>query len=466
MPFRDHWRDVKTLRNDGIPIDTTSNETAKLFDATLTQYIGWYSDKQLGGIKSSLFRLLASDPNCASSRILAAALGMFSMPRPSALVHTQLIETLGDTVTSSNHYINLHTQALINWSLGYRSRAADIWETILLSYPFDIMTLRFALDTYFHLGNQNMLRDSVARVLPIWESSSSHRPLKSHLYGMYAFGLGETNMVLRAEKQARLGLELNEHDAWATHALAHAAEYMGQTSEGIDFLKKTDNHWHQCDIIAPHIDWHWAIYELEHGNWEKAEEILEHCFLNNSGIELSRLKYTDAASLIYRLKLAGHPYPSQSNSQLKQFLNVHSRDHQTIFQDFHHYFVLDNVADTETKKDFLRSLKETVELSDTDAGNSYREIGQRIFAALECFDEGDYAQVVELLYPIRNRTAMAGGSNAQRDIFTLLLIHSAVYSNNNQHQQLANRLINERCELRGSTKSRMMENYANTLLTN
>ena len=41
MPFRDHWRDIETLRNDGIPIDTASNETAKLFDATLTQYVGW-----------------------------------------------------------------------------------------------------------------------------------------------------------------------------------------------------------------------------------------------------------------------------------------------------------------------------------------------------------------------------------------------------------------------------------------
>ncbi|CAF2965198.1 unnamed protein product [Rotaria sp. Silwood2] len=388
------------------------------------------------------------------------------MPRPSALAHAQVVETLGDTTISSNRYISLHTQALIDWSLGYRARATDTWETILLSYPFDIMTLRFVLDTSFHLGNQNMLRDSVARVLPIWESSSPHRPLKSHLYGMYAFGLAETNMVLRAEKQARVGLELNEHDAWATHALVHATEYMGRTSEGIDFLEKTDNHWHECDIIASHIDWHWALYELEQDNWEKAEEILQRCILNNNGKELSRLKYTDAASLIYRLKPAGHPCPSQSNSQLKQFLDVHLRDHQTLFNDVHHCFVLDNFADTETKKDFLRSLKETVESSDTDIGKSYREIGPRIFAALERFDEGDYAQVVELLYPIRNRTNIAGGSNAQRDIFTLLLIHSAVYSNNNQHQQLAKRLINERCQMRGSTKSRMMENYVNAMLTN
>ena len=41
MPFRDQWRDVECLHHHGIPIDTTSNETAKLFDAVLTQYTGW-----------------------------------------------------------------------------------------------------------------------------------------------------------------------------------------------------------------------------------------------------------------------------------------------------------------------------------------------------------------------------------------------------------------------------------------
>ena len=41
MPFRTQWRDVKCLHGDGIPIDTSRDETAKLFDATLTQYTGW-----------------------------------------------------------------------------------------------------------------------------------------------------------------------------------------------------------------------------------------------------------------------------------------------------------------------------------------------------------------------------------------------------------------------------------------
>lgn len=422
-----------------------------------------YSDGQLGGIKPSLSRLLASDPTCQSSRILTAALGLFSVPRPCALAHAHVVEILGDAVNSSNQYVQLHSQALINWSHGYRAHATEIWESLLLDYPFDIMTLRFALDTYFHLGNQEMLRDSVARVLPIWQSTPSPRPLQSYLHGMYAFGLVETNLIERGEKQARVGLELNEHDAWATHALAHATEYMGQTSTGIDFLEKTQQSWRQCDILAPHIDWHWALHELEESHWEKAQGILERCFLNNNGTELNRLKYTDAASLVYRLKLSGHPYVSSSKTQLKQFLDEHLHDHQTLFHDFHHYFVLDHLEDAEKKKDFLRSLKESVESSDTDTAKSYQQIGSSIFAALECVAEGDYALAVDFLYPIRNRTAMAGGSNAQREIFTLLLIHSAVHSNRPQHQQLAKRLINERCEKRWSIKTKLIEDYQETI---
>lgn len=41
MSFRTQWRDVKSLHDDGIPIDTSRDETAKLFDAILTQYTGW-----------------------------------------------------------------------------------------------------------------------------------------------------------------------------------------------------------------------------------------------------------------------------------------------------------------------------------------------------------------------------------------------------------------------------------------
>ena len=318
-----------------------------------------------------------------------------------------------------------------------------------------MLAIKFVSDTYFYQGDREMLRDSIARVLPFWESSND-RPLKSYLYGMHAFGLAETNLVERAEQEARRGLQLNEHDAWATHALTHALEYTGQSSAGVDFLQKTKAHWTRCDVIQPHIEWHWALSELEQGHAENAEEILFDCFLKKDS-PMIMLDFVDVASLIYRLHLAGHSSSKvYSSSRLKNFLDEHLHDHVLLFNDLHMYFILDD-----DRTEFLRLLKESYENCDSDNTRVYREVARFLFEAIDQFREKNYSAVVELLYPIRQRIVRIGGSNAQRDLFTLMLIHSAVYSSDPEHQLLAKQLINERCSLRNQSQSKMMENYAN-----
>ena len=421
-----------------------------------------YNDKQLGGIESCLSRLLSSDPTCIASRILATGLDLVGTASPSSTLHCRTLASLGNT-TSSNKYINLHCQALLQWSSGQFSEAANTWEQILLLYPFDMMAIKFVSDTYFYIGDRDMLRDSIARILPLWETSPD-RPLKSYLYGMHAFGLGETNMIQRAEKEARFGLEINPNDGWATHALAHAMEYAGEISKGLEFLKQTNEDWKTCDVIRPHIDWHWALYEIEQGNRDIAEELLKNHILNKE-TDMIMLDFVDIASLIYRLKLAGQNASSiYSSNQLKNFLNDHLHDHTLVFNDLHIYFILDDYVDSESRDSFLRTLKESYDSSDSVNGNVYRQVGQYIFKAIDQFKEKQYANVVQLLYPIRNQIYQIGGSNAQRDLFYLLLIHSAVYSKSDQHRKLAKRLINERCSMRSNTTSRMMENYANAIL--
>ena len=416
----------------------------------------------MGGVDSTLSRLLASDPTCVTSRILATGLELLATASPSASHHAKALESLGNT-TSSDPYIKLHTQALLQWSSGSFSKAADTWEQLLVLYPFDMLAIKFSSDTYFYIGDREMLRDSIARVLPIWETSSD-RPLKSYLYGMYAFGLGETNMVERSKKEALYGLELNPHDGWATHALAHAIEYAGEVSQGIEFLKKTQHEWSTSDIIKPHIDWHWALYEIERGQREVAEEILSKHILSRDS-DLIMLDFVDIASLIYRLRLAGQNSSTiYTSAVLKKFLHDHLHDHALIFNDLHIYFILDDYADEEHRNDFLRTLKESYETSDFENSSVYRQVGKYIFQAVDEFKAKNYSQVVELLYPIRNKIYQIGGSNAQRDLFYLLLIHSAVHSSEHHHQQLAKQLINERCLQRNKTQSKMMENYANVLL--
>lgn len=385
-----------------------------------------------------------------------------STASPSSSLHAKALQSLGD-VSSSNSYIRLHSKALLEWSFGQYSQAADTWEKLLVLYPFDMMAIKFVSDTYFYVGDREMLRDSIARILPIWETSTD-RPLKSYLYGMYAFGLGETNMIERAEKEARFGLELNPWDGWATHALAHSLEYAGQTTEGIDFLKRTNSDWQHSDLIKPHIDWHWALYEIERGNADAAEEILTNEILKRDG-EMVMLDFVDIASLIYRLRLAGEKSSKiYSSTRLKNFLNNHLHDHTLIFNDLHLYFIIDDYTDLDHRNDFLRTLKESYETSDSTSARTYRHVGKTIFQAIDQFKEKNYSSVVDLLYPIRNQIYQIGGSNAQRDVFYLLLIHSAVYSDRGEHQALAKQLINERCLMRNKTRSKMMDNYAKKIL--
>lgn len=52
--------------------------------------------------------------------------------------------------------------------------ATDVWEDILLDHPTDMTALKFAHDTYFYMGAQMPMRDSVIRVLPHWKP---HVPL-------------------------------------------------------------------------------------------------------------------------------------------------------------------------------------------------------------------------------------------------------------------------------------------------
>jgi len=458
MPFRNHWRDVQTLHQDGIPIDTTSDETAKLFDAALTQYTGWYNDDSLGGVDACLTRLLTSDPNCLTGRILATGLDLMGTASPSSSLKTKTLKSLGET-KSTNRYVQYHCLALIHFASGEYRKASETWEQCLIDYPFDMMSIKFVGDAYFYSGNREMLRDSIARVLPIWENSSD-RPLKSYLYGMYAFGLGETNLVERSEKEALKGLELNCDDGWATHALAHSLEYQGRMSDGIDFLKKTQNEWRKCQVIRPHIEWHSALYHVEQGNCSMAEEILFEQILSRDS-DMIMLDFVDIAALIYRLRLSGHGQSKMfSSNRLKTFLNEHLHDHVLLFNDLHMNFILDDYVDENDRIEFYRTLKETFEESTLENAKVYQTMGKFLFEAMEKFKEKNYSQVVDLIYPIRNEIYQIGGSNAQRDIFNLLLIHSAVYSSNPRHQLLAKQLLNERCLLRNKTSSRLMENYA------
>ena len=73
-------------------------------------------------------------------------------------------------------------------------------------------------------------------------------------------------MFDRAEKLTLKALEINCHDAWATHTMSHILEMTGQTDRGINFVNSTVKDWEGCDMLSCHNWWHLALFHIEKVN--------------------------------------------------------------------------------------------------------------------------------------------------------------------------------------------------------
>ena len=83
--------------------------------------------------------------------------------------------------------------------------------------------------------------------------------------------------------------------------------------------------------------------------------------------------------------------------------------------------------------------------ADNTNGKMAREVGLSIVRAVEAFGRERYAEVIELLMPVRYRAHIFGGSHAQRDIVHRTLIEAALRA---PDRALAGALTNERVALK------------------
>ena len=65
--------------------------------------------------------------------------------------------------------------------------------------------------------------------------------------------------------------------------------------------------------------------------------------------------------------------------------------------------------------------------------------------ALQEYNRENYGKCVDLLFDIKDDTQCMGGSNAQREVFTHVMISAAIKSPIVWHKKLAENLMNEAC---------------------
>ncbi|XP_020625456.1 tetratricopeptide repeat protein 38-like [Orbicella faveolata] len=413
---------LQAWRKEGLLLSTTSNEAAKMFDATISQVVAHLEDDTVGGLETSVTRMLEADPNFLMGHVLANEIQI-----KDSMDVIQSLAADNDLITDRER---LHAEAAIALYAGKIPRAQDIWDEIVVAYPTDIFALKMLTDYGIFFGPKDRIRDSVARVFPHWKKEM---PLYGYLFGLHAFGLEETRVDVGDRWQQLcqyweshaddhfLGLELVPTDTWATHALTHVMEMEGRQDEGIEFLSKTMDNWKPCESLTCHNFWHWALYYVEKGDYESALNIYD-TEIAPRFKKSQTFPLTDGSSLLYRLKFEG-TYAFNDSHMLMSTLGAQNEDLTMKVLDSLRKFVRDGSGPN-------------CEVS--------REVGLAVCEAFVEADKGNFDKAVEILKPLRYRLDLLGGSRAQRDVYELFLINAAMQSQRKEDHQYVRCLLAER----------------------
>ena len=310
----------------------------------------------------------------------------------------------------------------------YRGEIAESvsrYETILATHPTDLFAQRLAQMELFWLGEMTWSADISGRVEDAW---SSEIPGYGDYLSCRAFDLEETHRYEAAERLGRQAVELDPTDVWGTHAVAHVMIMQGRHEEGIAWLDGLKNNWAEANQMCLHLWWHRCLFHLERGEHDAVLEIYDAWVRNRSHPLLQALPdlYIDlqnGASLLLRLELRGVDVGARWD-ELAELALARLEDHTSPFTSAHFAIILAATGRFAEAEALLRSMHRFAAEDEGTFGPRYRAAVIPAAEAAIAHRKGEHQQVVDLLLPSRRLLWQMGGSDAQRDLFFLILADS------------------------------------------
>ncbi|WP_421981933.1 tetratricopeptide repeat protein [Roseibium sp.] len=394
----------------------SSPESAQAFSKLTSAYMGF--QRETGAI---LKGLLETDPDmpmalCAKG-YFAKLMGSSNHSARAAKVSENLNEHLA--ATGANEREKQHAAALSSWCDGDLEKTTRIWEDILLQHPTDGLALRLAHFTHFYSGNGRQMRDSLARVLPLW---SEDHPDYGFLLGMYAFGLEESGEYAKAEEYGRAAVARNPRDAWSVHSIAHVLEMTERHEEGIAWVSGLEKDWSTVNNFRFHLYWHKCLYHLERGEFDLVLKIYDEQVASDIESDFY-LDICNCSSLLWRLEMFGIDVGDRWRD-LSSVAQKHLGDKDLIFVSLHYLMALVANGDRAAARQLQDGLREWSGLDGTQA-RICADVGLAIAEGLQRARDGDFAAAVARMEPVRYSLNRIGGSAAQRDVFMMIMLDAA-----------------------------------------
>ena len=399
--------------NDGLGYTASRPESINKFSTLVECYMG--HRPETGRV---LKELLTADAEMPMGMCIK---GYFSKTMGSTVHHQRAVNLLGKLKnfireTEITRRERWHIDALEAWCTGDLTEAVKIWEKILLHHPQDSIALRLAYFNYFYSGDGESMRDVICNALQYWESS---HPLYGYLLGMYAFGLEESGNLPEANEFGRKAVEINPQDAWAVHSVAHVMETQGQYKEGIKWLADLEPQWSTTNNFRFHLYWHQCLFHIERGEYDQALDIHDRLLVSDLDSEFY-LDLCNAASVLWRLELHGINVGDRWHV-LAEAAKRHIFDQDLLFVSLHYLMPLAAIGDREATDSLMQNLLAWQGLEETQSG-VIEQVGLPLAKTICEIRQGKPGKAYENLCNIRSKLKIIGGSHAQRDLFTMILL--------------------------------------------
>jgi hypothetical protein len=415
----------------GNPVSTRSNAAVDAAEQALWRMMSFY-----GVPFDDLAAAQTADPHWPLPLLMHAGF-LLSLTEPSVLADARaLLERASPLMAHANAREQSHFAALQTLLAGDWHAACAEWEALLLQHPRDALALQWAHLFDFYRGDATSLRQRVARVLPEWNADDALRP---YVLGQYAFGLEECQLYAQAEEAGRRALSGKAKVPWAIHAVAHVMEMQGRHVEGAAWMAQWHGDWAAGNGFVGHLGWHHALFALEALDFSTALRRFDaHLKADPAQITLQRL---DASALLWRLHLLDADVGPRWHELADGWGGAAEAAGLYPFNDLHALLALIGAGRLAPAQAWL-ALVETQAGRNTGSNRTVaREVGLPLMHGMLAFAQGQFAQAIQTLYPMRALANRFGGSHAQRDLIDQTLIAAAARAGD---KSVGRALLNER----------------------
>ncbi|MEL6477358.1 MAG: tetratricopeptide repeat protein, partial [Pseudomonadota bacterium] len=291
---------------------------------------------------------------------------------------------------------------------------------VIKVHPTDMLAVKLDQAIRFVLGDRKGMEHSMLAAMP---AIGRAHPYWGYAQGCMSFAFEENGDYVSAERFGRAGLEVAPDDAWGLHSVAHVYDMTARNDAGIAWLEERTSSWAHCNNFGYHVWWHLGLFYLDKGAFDRVLELYDARVRPEQTDDYRDI--SNGAAMLVRLEIEGVDVGDRWE-ELAALSAGRVEDGSVVFADLHYLLALNGGARSAEAEALVARIASDAQRSDHDMHEVQALAGLPCATGLAAFRAGNYAVAFDQLRLSRPMLQKVGGSHAQRDVFSRLLIEAGM----------------------------------------